>query len=223
MLAYFDEEAEAARISFAGTLVALRATGVKIVEARLRYPDDPILKIAPEQIMAGFEDQQLGSGNLESCVGEHVPYENPSMARRMMLAQIRSILAGRAALESADITGTLNLLDTSAFSSCDNWAQALLDTFAEVLDIDEQTKEVFLEEILKDARRTVGRNWELIMWIYAFMRVGEEDGENEGDIAGMLRGNFFTKHSEDFPVTASGADAIWREVEETAAILHHEQ
>lgn len=207
MFVNFDPGVEAARISFAGILVALRSAGVEIVEADLNYPNSPLLKIVPEQIMAGFEDQKFGEGNLESCVGEHVPYENPSMSRRMLLAQLRSAQAGWSALRYADITGVLDLDDTPSCVSNQNWVRDLLEVFGGFLDIDEQTKEVLLYEIGKEADRVVGRNWELVTWVYLLLR------EEVDDIADKLHSDLFTSSAEEFPVTASEAERLWRHVE----------
>lgn len=217
MTPYFDVDAEAARISFAGMLVALRATGIDIVEANLEYPKDPILKTVPEQIMAGFDLQEFGKSDLENCVEKYVLRENPSMVRRMVLAQVRVILAGRSALEYADITGGLNLVRTPASAACEDWAQRLLNAFGESLDYDVETKEVLFHRILEDADRVVGRSWELVGWVYTFLQSGVED------IAEKLQSNSFTANTEEFPITATGAEAIWQEVEEEVAALLKEQ
>lgn len=212
----FNLDTEAARISFAGTLVALRATGVDIVEARFEYPSAPILKIVPEQIMAGFDIQKFGNGDLELFVDKYVRSENPSMVRRMILAQVRAILAGRSALEYADITGALNLVRTPASEASEVWAQRLLDVLGASLDYDQETKEVLFHKILSDADRVIGKSWDLVGWVYTFLQSGNED------IAAMLQRNIFTKNTEEFPITAASADSLWKIVEEEVADLVEE-
>lgn len=217
MTYFFDRDAEAARISFAGMLVTLRATGIDVVEASLDYPNDPVLKTVPEQIMAGFDHQDFGKGDLENCVEKFVLRENSSMVRRMVFAQLRAILAGRSALEYADFTGALDLLGAPASRSSEVWAQRLLEAFGGFLDFDEETKEALFHRAFQDADRVVGRSWELVGWVYHSLKSGDDD------IAGALRSSFSTDNTEEFSITASGAETLWREVEEEVASLLKEQ
>ena len=204
---WIDHETQ--RISLAGQVTALQATGVNFLTANLDGTGSPILLEDEDPLWAGFSQHAIAKSYTIYAIEDHVRAASPTLARRMLIAQTRAILAGCSAMECADTTGALGFVKSELYKENASWAKDLLSAFAELLDIDEDTCGSLLWRVSLDASALIGSNWDAAKSTYTYLRT-------HGRYPVLTKPLPWDKISAKFPVEAEYANSLFDEAEESS-------
>lgn len=160
-------ELETRHLSLAGQITAIRATGVNFKRAGLDASGQPVLQLHENALFAGFNDHVLAQDDPLPAIERHVRSAGPPMSRRMLVAQVRAISAGEAAVNYGDITGVFGFSESDQQAETRLRSGNLFRAFARLLEEDSDPLDkypdevwgVLLDVIREDAEELITSNW----------------------------------------------------------------
>jgi len=151
-------EFEAAQVSLAGQVTAILATGAEIVEARLDDELRPIIRVDDHPLYLGFGGCAYREKYPFVVLQKALAKESETMQWRILLAQMRTVLAGNAALDLNDTTTRMGFRESASWDCNKQWVDDLLDVATSLLGIGENAHTMFNEIAWSRSLRLISEN-----------------------------------------------------------------